>query len=196
MAYQVTFVNTKNNAADPELPEWVNTLSDDYLDSLYPELNGQTPNEILSVVPTSMDPADGFISTTNTKSDDGTVRTLVELWDSQASFDEFQTKVKPLFDANCNVGTISCSTTSTTVTGSGTNFTHLLYNDSLVTDEGDLIGNVASVTNDTSLTLQSNSILDLTDSATWDVNHKLLAIDYLYDQYPYTVTTEITTANV
>ena len=196
MAYQVTFVNTKNSAADPEFPDWVKTLSDDYLDSLYPELNGQTPVEVLTVVPASMDPADGFISSTNTRSDDGTVRTLVELWDSQASFDAFQTKVKPPFDANCNVGTISCSTTSTTVTGSGTNFTHLVYNDSLVTAEGDLIGNVASVTNDTSLTLQSNSSVDLTDSATWDVNHKPLAINYLYSQYPYIVTTEVTTANV
>ena len=197
MAYQVTFTNTKNNAADPDFPDWVKSLDSDYLDSLYPELNGATPTEIITAVPAAMNPADGYISSENTTSDDGTVHTLVELWDSQASYEAFRLTVSPsLDDPLCNVGTISCSTTSTTVTGSGTNFSHLKYGDVLLGQDTNEIGSVASVASDTSLTLQANSLLDLTDATAWLVKHKPTAIDYLYDQYPYTVTTEITTANV
>ena len=196
MAYQVTFVNTKNNSDDPEFPDWVGTLSDDYLNPLYPELNGATPTDVLDAVPNAMDPANGFISSQFTVSADGTVGTLVELWDSQESYETFKNTIDPAPDTNCNVGTISCSTTSTTVTGTGTNFTHLVYNDALFTSGGIVIGNVASVANDSSLTLQSNASGDLTDNSEWVVGHKPSALIYLHLQYPYTVTTEITTANV
>ena len=197
MSYQITYTNTKNQASDPSFPEWVSSLDDNYLTELYPELNGATPAEVLdSVVISSQDPAAGFISAVNTVSDDGSITTLVELWENQAAWQAAQTTVNPEADPDCNVGTISCSTTSTTVTGTGTNFNHLLYNDRLVTSTGTIIGNVDSITSNTSLTLQSNAGIDLTDATLWLVGHKPLAIDYLYDQYPYTVTTEVTTANV
>ena len=196
MAYQVTFVNTKNNSDDPEFPDWVGTLSDDYLNPLYPELNGATPTDVLDAVPNAMDPANGFISATNTISDDGAVHTLVELWDSQESYETFKNIIDPLLDANCNVGTISCSITSTTVTGTGTNFTHLVYNDMLLTSDGTVIGNIASITSDSSLTLQSNASRDLTNNSGWEVGHKPNALTYLHNQYPDTGTTEVTTANV
>ena len=195
MAYQVTFVNTKNNASDPDFPDWVKTLTDDYLYSLYPELNGATPTEVINAVPDAMDPADGFISSQNTRSEDGSVTTLVELWDDQASYEAFKLIVNPsLDDPLCNVGTISCSTTSTTVTGTGTNFSHLKYGDIIIGSE--TIGSVASVASDSSLTLQANSSLDVSDITKWIVAHKQNAIDYLFSQYPYTVTTEVTYANV
>lgn len=64
------------------------------------------------------------------------------------------------------LGTITTDSTSTTVTGTGTNFSGLLITgDPLYTSEGVLVGVVDSVTDDNELTLNENAAVDVTDSA-------------------------------
>jgi len=63
-------------------------------------------------------------------------------------------------------GTLTCDTGNTTVTGSGTLFsTELAAGSVLVDDEGDLIGFVDSVTNDTELELDANALVDVTNGS-------------------------------
>ena len=173
MSYQITYTNTKNQVSDPSFPEWVSSLEPDYLNALYPELDGATPEQVLeNVVEESLDPAEGFISSENTVSDDGAVSTLVELWESQAAYDASRKIANPEIDSNCNVGTITFSTTSNTVTGTGTQFNHMIFGDKIVIynpDQPSTPGafTVSSVTNYTSLTLQSNTEIDMTDVNNW-----------------------------
>ena len=63
-------------------------------------------------------------------------------------------------------GTITCSTSSTTVTGSGTSFTTQLAVGSSIYNSADvIIGSVASIASDTSLTLTANAAVAVTGSS-------------------------------
>lgn len=60
-------------------------------------------------------------------------------------------------------GTITCTTASTGVTGSGTSFTtELAAGNLLVNTSGTTIGTISSITNDTSLTLTANALVAVT----------------------------------
>jgi hypothetical protein len=63
-------------------------------------------------------------------------------------------------------GTLTCDTGNTTVTGTGTLFTTELAAGSVLVDaEGELIGYVDSITNDTELELDANALVDVTDGS-------------------------------
>ena len=63
-------------------------------------------------------------------------------------------------------GTLTCDTGNTTVTGTGTVFTTELASGSVLVDaDGELIGYVDSITNDTELELDANALVDVTDGS-------------------------------
>jgi hypothetical protein len=63
-------------------------------------------------------------------------------------------------------GTLTCDTGNTTVTGTGTVFTTELASGSVLVDaDGELIGYVDSVTNNTELELDANALVDVTDGS-------------------------------
>lgn len=70
-------------------------------------------------------------------------------------------------DVNCKLpgtGTITCSTSSATVTGVGTLFTDKLLGASIYNFQDVLVGSVASIASNTSLTLTANAAIAITGS--------------------------------
>lgn len=173
MAFTVTTIVRKTNPSYPEFDEWYKTILDPAIVyEKYPELKGQSIDSI--VINESSFPKDitsGFIDefteTINTGSESFTKTTST--WESQEDFNAAgQPKQQP--------GEISFTKYSSTVTGTNTCFSNLevgstiyaVYYESVQYGKPmseRIVGEIASIESDTSLTLTANASVP----GYWDV---------------------------
>lgn len=188
MAYQVTITTTfADIPVQPSIGDWIATQPDSVLDA-YPEYAGMTPTEAFyaDVAKFFGDPSEGYISEELSTTD--THSYLVTLWEDQASYNAHNLKKQYKYPAQLgdSTGTISCSTSGTSVTGTGTLFTtEYKVNDTIranVDGSRTTIGTVASIESDTSMTLTTNAISNLTNQA-FGCNPQLNFSAYMHQQY-------------
>ena len=110
----------------------------------------------------------GTKTATASGDDDAAVSQIIALVPSSSAFNAFKTgnwSDKSTWATN-RFGVISCSTTSTIVSGSGTLFTKdLMAGDMLYNSNFSLIGTVASIQSNTQLTLTGNALLGLSGTS-------------------------------
>lgn len=209
MAFVVTAVTTKGNISDPDFDVWSSSVLDpNIVYSEFPTLLGVPIPDLIndSIDNVVNNVAQGFISEESTVSDDGSIWTLITTWSSQedyfksldrANFSKGETR------SDVDIGRITCSTTSKTVTGTDTPFNEVLQpgnkiiKTALNVDDNIEIGTVASIESNTSLTLESNSIIDATD-VKWGYDSIQSPLSFIQNLYntSYSKTTETTFGNI
>ena len=216
MAFTVTNIVKKGNPSYPDFDEWYKTILDPAIVyEKYPELKAQSIDSI--VINESSFPKDitsGFIDefteTTNTGSESFTKTTST--WESHEDFKAArQPKQQP--------GEISFTKYSSTVTGTNTYFSNLEVGSTIYAvysygEKQKILGEIASIESDTSLTLTANASvpgywdiwmdnrgLDRKSSITLpykSLRYTVSPLEFILDLYhqTYPVTEETTFANV
>ena len=222
MAFTVTNIVKKGNPSYPDFDEWYKTILDPAIVyEKYPELKAQSIDSI--VINESSFPKDitsGFIDefteTTNTGSESFTKTTST--WESHEDFKAASFKAARLLKQQ--PGEISFTKYSSTVTGTNTYFSNLevgstiyaVYNQSSYFEKLKILGEIASIESDTSLTLTANASvpgywniwmdnrgLDRKSSITLPYkSYTVSPLEFILDLYhqAYPVTIETTYANV
>lgn len=210
MAFVVTQKNTKQVSDAPDFDAWVSTILDpDVVYAEYPDLSGVNIQSIVSDQVSELidNVSQGFVSQESTVSDDDTVWTLVTTWESQADYNFSHGKGQYVdYDNDDTPGNITTSNVSATVVGINTYFTSNLKVGqeisvpAFITPNVDsaVMGTVASIESDTSLTLTANANFTVEDRAYFKSFSKKTALAFIQDLYnaTYPVTTETTFANV
>lgn len=163
MAYVITSVITKGNVSDPDFDVWYKTILDpNVVYNKFPDLTGQSIESIIQSQPAlNLDPTSGFISQDTSTSDDGQSVTTVTTFESQEDFlNRFPSEAGEQMPGN-----ISFSNNSAKITGTNTYFTtNLEIGDHIIaklklTGKKPILGQVASIESDTSLTLTANTTM-------------------------------------
>lgn len=202
MAFQV--ITTITPETDPYLTfiEYVKTLDSSVFEPNYPEYAGQQPIYVVTafVDDTIYNPAVGYIDETTVVEANG--RTIItQLWDTEDDYNRVAnlTLYETVPTTTLEYGKISCSNSSTTITGTETIFSNTCYVgghvhskvDDSVEDQYYLLGTVAAINSDTELTLEQNALYTATNKSYY-AHPKNTVYDYLFEMYisayPNTIT--------
>lgn len=206
MAFQVIITTTPTTEPHITFTEYLKTLDSSVL-APYPEYAGQEPIQVVTnfVNETVYNPSVGYLDETTITEANG--RTIItQLWDNEDDYNQVANlALYETVPASSMVGKISCSTSSTIITGTGTNFSNTCsvggHVHSRVNDSGDdefyFIGTVASINSDTELTLEQNALYTATDKSYY-AHPKHTVYEYLNEMYTnaYPQTTTVTTNTV